>query len=102
MADKRAYRITAKIENVEIRKAEIVEGVIEGKDGREDTTYRYIDLHCDDEDLNRIYLKDKICENINKYERGTVGTFVIDIAAEEEFKKSYKITVKDFIPKKSK
>ena len=95
MAEKRNYNLHACLHNVEVRTAEVIEDSFT-IDGRE-VQSKYIDIKADDENLNRIYLKDKNLDNIEKYKRGTVGTFKIVIMCEEEFKKTYKILVEDFI-----
>ena len=59
----RAYTLFAKLENVEIRKVEKVEKPFKTKDGKENVI-RYIDIIADDEDTNRIYLKDKCMDKL--------------------------------------
>ena len=97
--EKRVYKMEAILPEVEIRAAEVVENVFTTEDGQERKS-SYIDLKCDDKNLNRIYLKDKNIDNIDKYHRGDIGDFYILIDAEEEFKKKYTITVRDFKKKK--
>ena len=98
--DIRAYTLIAKIENGEIRKVEKVEKPFKTKDGKENVI-RYIDIIADDDDLNRIYLKDKCMDNLEKYKRGMVGTFTLRIAIEDDgFKKKTDITVRAFEPNK--
>ena len=98
--EKRAYTLIAKLENVEIRKVEKVEKPFKTKDGKENVI-RYIDIIADDEDTNRIYLKDKCMDNFENYKRGMVGTFTVRIAIEDDgFKKKTDITVRAFEPNK--
>lgn len=92
---KRNYILHALLNNVEVRTAQLIEDEFE-KDGKKIQS-KYIDIKADDENLNRIYLKDKNLDNLEKYKRGTVGTFKIAIICEEDFKKTYKILVEDFI-----
>lgn len=93
--DKRVYKIEAIIPGAEVRAVELVENEFKGENG-EIQKYSYIDLKVDDKNGDRIFLKDKNVDNINKYKRGDIGDFIIVIDAEEEYKKSYKITVRDF------
>ncbi len=93
--EKRVYKIEAVIPEVEIRAVEVVENSFLSDDGKEIKS-SYIDIKADDKNLNRIYLKDKCLDNLDRYHRGDIGDFTILIDAEEDFKKKYVITVRDF------
>lgn len=93
--DKRTYTLEVTMEKAEVRKVERIKNTFE-KDGK-DIVSEYLDLSIDDENGNRVYLKDKNLDNESKYHRGDVGTFHITIQCEEDFKKKYTILVRDFV-----
>lgn len=97
---KRNYSLYVELPEVEIRKAEVVEGSFIAKSGEEKVT-RKIELAADDKDLNRIYLSDKDLSHEELYKRGTIGTFKLKIDLEEEFGIKAKIHVLEFIPEAS-
>ncbi len=92
--DKRVYTMYANIENAEIRAVNLVQN--EFNSNGKKVSYEYIDLKVDDENGERIYLKDKCVDNMENYHRGDIGTFVIRIECEEDFKKKCDITVSKF------
>ncbi len=96
--EKRSYTMVVQMNNVEIRNVEMVEKEFEVTEKGEAKviTSRYLDIKADDENCERIYLKDKNVDNLENYHRGDIGTFTLRIACEEEFKKKYDITVISF------
>jgi hypothetical protein len=98
---KRNYSLYVELPEVEIRKAEVVEGSFTTKAGEEKVT-RKIELAVDDKDLNRVYLVDKDLSHEELYKRGTIGTFKLKIDLEEEFGTKAKIHILEFIPEEAK
>ena len=101
--------IIAKVENMEVRKATVEERTIPAKEeGKKDITYRYIEIHFDDENLDRHVFKDKQVElHENLYKRGDVGTLYLEIITEDVSKKDTtfiqektKVLIHDFVPNK--
>lgn len=92
--EKRVYRIMAEVKDAEIRGVKAVENTFE-IDGKE-VVQKFIDLKVDDENGDRIFLKDKNMDNIDKYKRGMTGTFTLSIEVEEDFKTKTTILVRDF------
>lgn len=92
----RVYKLMAKIEDLEIRRIEDVDGTWE-KDGKVCGSH-YILLSCDQgEDAERIYLIDRNMENIDKYKRGMLGNAVVRIDCQENFfETKAKIVLIDF------
>lgn len=95
---------TVKMNNMEVRKVEEVEAEIG------ENTYRSLNIHFDDENCDRLVFKDKILENKDKYQRGTIGTLELTISTENTTKTSKTgkpyiaekttMTIKEFTPKK--
>ena len=95
--EERVYHFNAKIENCEIRKVEQVDGSFTSPEGKE-IDYHYILLTVDEgEDFNRIFLKDKNMENLQKYKRGMIGTFTIRVDVSEGYGGRTKFLVTDFM-----
>lgn len=88
------YMYRATIE-AEIRKAEVVDEPWEDKQG---TVHEnsYILIKALDREDNSFYIKDKHLENLDKYQRGTEGTFDIRIDVDEGYKGKTTITLVDF------
>lgn len=87
----KSYVIKAVIQNVEVRKVEVESFEIKEK------TYKRLCLSCDDIDGDRIFLIDKDISNLEKYKRGMICDFYINIECVEGYKKkSTKIYVTDF------
>lgn len=97
---------TVKMNNMEVRKVEEVELEIGEK------TYRSLNVHFDDEEGARLVFKDKVIENLEKYEKGTIGTLTLTIATENTTKTAKNgnpyvaekttMIIKDFTPNTSK
>lgn len=95
---------TVTLIDMEVRKVEEIELEIGEK------TYRSLNIHFDDVDCNRLVFKDKLIDNLPKYERGVVGTLVLTISTENTTKTSKSgnpyitekttMVIKDFIPNK--
>ena len=95
---------TVKLNNMDIRKVEEVDVELV------ESTYRSLNIHFDDENCDRLVFKDKIMENKDKYQRGTIGTLELIISTENTTKtsktgKTYiaektTMTIKEFTPKK--
>lgn len=81
----------------EIRRCERKEQSFQTPDGRVIKSV-YLELTCEDDDLNRFYLKDKILDNAQLYQRGTVGTFVLQVHVEEKFRGRTTLGIKSFTP----
>lgn len=98
------FNVTMK--DMEVRKVEEIELEINDK------TYRSLNVHFDDVDCNRLVFKDKLTDNLPKYERGTIGTLVLTISTENATKTSKSgnpyitekttMVIKDFTPNKGK
>lgn len=73
----------------EIRKITEVEELFDN-----DIKSHYIELLCEDDELNRFILKDK--NLTNKYKPGTFGTFILQIYIEHKFKGKTKINLVEF------
>ena len=78
------YSYIARV-NAEIRQAKIETGSFKNDKGTE-VSYSYISIKALDEDDNSFIIKDKVIENIEKYKRGTVGTFKVKVEVTEGFK----------------
>lgn len=73
----------SKIENMEVRKVEKIEGVIKSKDkNKKDVEYRYLEVSFDDIDCNRLVFKDKDISRENFYKRGMIGTLALQTTVE--------------------
>lgn len=73
----------SKIENMEVRKVEKIEGVIKSKDkNKRDIEYRYLEVSFDDIDCNRLVFKDKDMSRENFYKRGMIGTLALQTTVE--------------------
>lgn len=73
----------SKIENMEVRKVEKIEGVIKSKDkNKKDVEYRYLEVSFDDIDCNRLVFKDKDMSRENFYKRGMIGTLALQTTVE--------------------
>ena len=95
--DKRLYKFTAEIKDCEIRKIEDVNSCFINENGKR-VENRYILLSIDQgEQCDRLFLKDKNMDRLNKYKRGITGTFTVNILVEEEYGCKCKIYVTDFI-----
>lgn len=89
------------LEDMEVRKIEQVEISINDK------IFNSLDVHFDDASGNRLVFKDKNINNVNKYQRGIVGSLILNINTENVIKKNKNgnsyisektyITIKDFI-----
>ena len=97
----RSYTLKSEMKNVEIRKAEIITSSFENNKG-ENQEYSYIDIMADDEEENRIFLRDKNIDNLSKYQKGTIGTFRIWINITEGFKGKKEVLLQSFEPNKEK
>lgn len=97
----RAYTLKVEMKNVEIRKAEIIMSSFTNNKG-EEQEYSYIDIMADDEEENRIFLKDKNIDNLSQYQKGTVGTIKLWINITEGFKGKKEILLQSFEPNKAK
>lgn len=83
--------------HAEIRKCELIEQEFTGKDDKIIRS-RYLELTCEDDDLNRFFVKDKLIDNQSLYHRGMVGTFILQIHVEEKYRGRTMINLKRFIP----
>ena len=92
---------------MEVRKLEEVEFEIN------ETTYRSLLVHFDNEDGDRLVFKDKILDNKDKYQRGNIGDLTLTISIDNTIKEGKNgkpyitekttITIADFVvPKKRK
>lgn len=73
----------SKIENMEVRKVEKIEGVIKSKEkNKKDVEYRYLEVSFDDIDCNRLVFKDKDMSRENFYKRGMIGTLALQTTVE--------------------
>ena len=89
-----------KLENMEVRMVKEEELDINGK------IFRFLNIHFDDEEGERLIFKDRMIENKEKYQRGKIGTLKLTISNSEVIKtakngKPYiaektTITIKDF------
>lgn len=77
----------------EIRKVTEVEELFDN-----DIKSNYIELLCEDDELNRFTLKDKNLKNT--YKVGTFGTFTLQIYIEHKFKGKTKINLVEFFADK--
>lgn len=94
--EKQIYHFTAEVKDVEIRRVEDIDASFENSKG-EKVESHYIKLTCDvDEDMDRVFFKDKNMENLKNYKRGMVGTFFIRVDVEEGFGAKAKFLVTDF------
>lgn len=94
----RKYCIKAIVPNCEIRKVERVPGSFIGKNGKEiDTTHLIVQI--DDEEMNRIYLKDKCLANEENYKRGMIGDAELLINVEDGFGGKTTVLLRRFRPK---
>jgi hypothetical protein len=85
------------LENIEIRKVEREHTDFVSKSGQKVVRDKVL-LHCDDQDGERVFLRDYDFGNFEKYSRGQVGTFVVRIDVEEGWKAKTLISIVDFIP----
>jgi hypothetical protein len=92
---KRVSIIHTVVHNVEIRKVEAYKGTFTTEKG-ETREYSYILLHCDDENGERIYFKDKDMSRADKYARGQVGDVLLRIDSETGFGGKTTVTFVDF------
>lgn len=93
---------TVKMDNVEVRKVEEVVLEIGDKE------YPRLQIHFDDERLDRLVFTDKVLDRKDIYKRGTVGTLELSIITEATVKtgkngKPYigektKVEIANFIP----
>ena len=97
----RSYTLKSEMKNVEIRKAEIITSSFENNKG-ENQEYSYIDIMADDEEENRIFLRDKNIDNLSKYQKGTIGTFKLWFNITEGFKGKKEVLLQSFEPNKEK
>lgn len=95
--EERVYHFNAKIENCEIRKVEQVDGSFVASDGTTREYHRILLTVDEGEDFNRIFLKDKNMENLQKYKRGMIGTFTIRVDVSEGYGGKTKFLVTDFV-----
>ena len=73
----------SKIENMEVRKVEKIEGIIKSKEkNKKDVEYRYLEVSFDDIDCNRLVFKDKDMSRENFYKRGMIGTLALQTTVE--------------------
>ena len=73
----------SKIENMEVRRVEKIEGVIKSKEkNKKDVEYRYLEVSFDDIDCNRLVFKDKDMSRENFYKRGMIGTLALQTTVE--------------------
>lgn len=97
--EKQFFHFTAIVKNVEIRKAEIIDGSWRNKEGKL-IDYHYIRLTCDDVEQERVFFRDNNIGNLQKYKRGMIGTVILRVDAEENKCNLYekaKFRVVDFI-----
>lgn len=82
--------IIAKVDNLEVRKVEVVENTIKATEaGQEDRTYRFLEVGFDDEKGDRHIFKDKaVEEHQDIYHRGDIGTLYLSIITEAVSKKN--------------
>ena len=73
---------TAEIKNLEVRKIEELEYKINDK------TYKSLNIHFDNEDCDRIVIKDGNYGNKEKYKRGMIGTAIIRISSDNKIAKA--------------
>lgn len=68
--------------HMEVRKVEEAELEIGDK------TYRYLNIHFDNDDCERYVFKDKNIDNKDKYKRGDIGTLIVTVSTENVVKSS--------------
>lgn len=88
--------------HAEVRKASILDTSFESKDGKK-IEGAVVEILVDDDDTERFYLIDKDPGNLEKYQRGMIGTFTLRVDLERKFGAGNfdaKISVIDFEPDK--
>lgn len=83
--------------HAEVRRCERKESVFTNAKGEEVRSV-FLELTCEDDDLNRFYLRDRLLDNEGLYPRGAVGVFVLQIHVEEKFRGKTTIGLKSFTP----
>ena len=83
--------------HAEIRGCELIDATFKTKDGQDIHT-RYLELTCEDDALNRFYIKDRLVDNQSMYRRGMTGTFVLQIHVEDKFRGKTQVNLKEFVP----
>lgn len=96
-----SYTQIVELKEAEIRAVKDIINPITDKKTGETKEYHHIELTIDEgEDMLRTILKDKNMENLPKYKRGMIGTFIIRQDIEDNFGLKLKQTVVDFIQNK--
>lgn len=87
----------------EVRKVVHETSTFDDKNGNPQT-YHHLLLSIDDDEENRVYLKDSHLEDSVLYAKGVTGTFILTVEMQIGFYKNVKagtkVTVKNFIPDK--